>query len=419
VDWDTTHDPGLQVVEFAYRTMGIDDEWSIREPRGFTWWGHRLAQRVWAEPARTSEGFEVYRVHAETALLRDVGDHENLSESLAVLNQFASLNAYVWNPAARRLFLRCSVNVHTENVPWLRKIFGAAVGIQAADAHIKVGLAKMLGGEPDFSTHPRNGPREEPDDMLRIIEVVAKDGEDESPFAAAEFASVAQELGAHKILAFGGEDGEPALSAEFPFYDNRPAIMTDRAGTALLIASAQERHTQLGSGVLLRLILPQRDGSRDLGQLAELAHELNRAEAREWAASHFLGAWCAHSKQPVSGISFVTFVPGGVHAPGLLRTFILNCGLRARWAKEYLDRSSNLPIQEEGIDIALDARPLANPSGPPGGYSVRRPRAASPARADIPSVRCWRCKKTLPVSGDNRGSRIKCPGCGAKQQLPL
>jgi hypothetical protein len=223
------------------------------------------------------------------------------------------------------------------------------------------------------------------------------------------------------MLAFGGDAGEPALTAEFPFYDDRPAIMTGRAGTALLIASAQERHPQLGSGVLLRLTLPDPPGggSQELSQLSEIAHELNRAEAREWAPSHFLGAWCAHSKQPVSGISFVTFLPAGVHAPGLLQAFILNSGLRARWAKEYLDRSSGLPIQEEGIDIALGPRPSANPSAPTGDYSVRPPQAASPAPVDVPpSVRCWRCKKTLPVPEDKRGSRIKCPGCDAKQELP-
>lgn len=145
VDWDTPHDLGLQTVEFVYRTMGIDDEWSIREPRGFTWWGHELAQRVWTEPARMSAGLEVYRLHAETALLRDVGDEMNPSERLAVFNHVASLNAYVWDPAARRVSLHCNVNVHADNVAWLQKILGAAVGIQAADAHIKVGLAEVSG----------------------------------------------------------------------------------------------------------------------------------------------------------------------------------------------------------------------------------------------------------------------------------
>jgi hypothetical protein len=362
VDWDTPHDPGLQAVEFVYRTMGIDDEWSIREPRGFTWWGHELAQRVWTEPARMSAGLEVYRLHAETALLRDVGDDKNPSERLAVFNQVASLNAYVWDPAARRVFLHCNVNVHADNVAWLQKILGAAVGIQAADAHIKVGLAEVFGGKPDVSAHPRNGPRQDADDMLRIIEVFAADGQKASPFPASEFASVAEELRAYGMLAFGGDAGEPALTGEFPFYDDRPALMTGRAGTAPLIASAQERHPQLGSGVLLRLTLPDppEGGSRELSRLSEIAHELNRAEAREWAPNHFLGAWCTHSTQPVPGISFVTFLPAGVHAPGLLHSFILNSGLRARWAKQYLDRSSHSPIQEEGVDIALG---VTSPAG--------------------------------------------------------
>ena len=176
VEWDTAHDPGLQAIEFIYRKMRIDDEWSIREPRGFTWWGHNLAQRVWAEPARMSAGFAVYRVHAETALLRNLEEQEDLSAKLALFNQMASLSAYVWDPAARRLALRCSIYVHAENLAWLQKILGAAVGIQAADAHIKVGLATMLRGEPDISAHPRSGPRNEADDMLGVIEMFAADG---------------------------------------------------------------------------------------------------------------------------------------------------------------------------------------------------------------------------------------------------
>ena len=69
-EWDVAHDAGLQVVEFVYRTMRIDEEWSIREPRGFTWWGHQLAQRVWAEPARLSEVQTPHNVGGPTAFAR-------------------------------------------------------------------------------------------------------------------------------------------------------------------------------------------------------------------------------------------------------------------------------------------------------------------------------------------------------------
>ena len=49
---DRREDVGPGVIDFVYATLGLDDAWSVREPRGVTWWGHRLAQRVWAEAAR-------------------------------------------------------------------------------------------------------------------------------------------------------------------------------------------------------------------------------------------------------------------------------------------------------------------------------------------------------------------------------
>src|SRR5438034_671528 len=39
-------DLGLEVLDFVSMSMQIDDSWSVRTARGFTWWGHRLAQRV-------------------------------------------------------------------------------------------------------------------------------------------------------------------------------------------------------------------------------------------------------------------------------------------------------------------------------------------------------------------------------------
>ena len=39
-------DLGLEVLDFLFESMGIDEQWGVREYRSFTWWGHRLAQRV-------------------------------------------------------------------------------------------------------------------------------------------------------------------------------------------------------------------------------------------------------------------------------------------------------------------------------------------------------------------------------------
>ena len=49
---DNPEDVGPQVIDYLFRSLQIDPKWSIRESRKFTWWGHRLAQKVWADPVR-------------------------------------------------------------------------------------------------------------------------------------------------------------------------------------------------------------------------------------------------------------------------------------------------------------------------------------------------------------------------------
>src|SRR5206468_2986123 len=36
-------DVGPEVLDFVFAAMKVDDDWSVRESRSFTWWGHRLA----------------------------------------------------------------------------------------------------------------------------------------------------------------------------------------------------------------------------------------------------------------------------------------------------------------------------------------------------------------------------------------
>ena len=62
--------PGRAVVRFLYDSMYVDDEWSTRDEAGFTWWGHRLAQRIAVEPGMEHRGWTVERVTVETDLVR-------------------------------------------------------------------------------------------------------------------------------------------------------------------------------------------------------------------------------------------------------------------------------------------------------------------------------------------------------------
>jgi hypothetical protein len=59
-------DLGLQAIERAFEVMSIDEQWSLREARGFTWWGHWVRQEIWAGRAVRSRGETLWHVRART-----------------------------------------------------------------------------------------------------------------------------------------------------------------------------------------------------------------------------------------------------------------------------------------------------------------------------------------------------------------
>jgi hypothetical protein len=63
-------DVALEAIQFLYSLLRIDDEWSVREPRGFTWWAGDYVQRVWAEPCVEDQGIWLSRLVAETVTER-------------------------------------------------------------------------------------------------------------------------------------------------------------------------------------------------------------------------------------------------------------------------------------------------------------------------------------------------------------
>src|SRR5262245_48487736 len=78
-----TSDLGLAMVDAIGHSMTLDADWSLRTERGFTWWGKDLAQHVWAEPGVDDDGFNIFRLHARTDLLRSFKPSD---ENLAKLN---------------------------------------------------------------------------------------------------------------------------------------------------------------------------------------------------------------------------------------------------------------------------------------------------------------------------------------------
>lgn len=66
-------DYGLQTLERILLRLQADDQWLLKEDRGFRWWGHHLEQHVWCEPCYEedieSEKWKIWSLCAETSIL--------------------------------------------------------------------------------------------------------------------------------------------------------------------------------------------------------------------------------------------------------------------------------------------------------------------------------------------------------------
>lgn len=322
---------GTQLLDGIYRDLMIDTEWSVREPRGFTWWGHRLAQRVTVDLPRVDNGSSIVRVRAETDMLKDVPEAADTPKKIAVLNAMATMSACVWDRDQKTVSLVCTIYAHDENARFAAHLAKGAVAIQAADAHLKVdGLAEVFHARPNESRHPLSGARSEPDDMLNAIDMFAKIGRGTSPYGS-NLERVIDVLSSLGVLATGGAFG---LTAEFDFSDARPAVLGG-SGTALFQIETTTPHPQLGSGALMTLKLPP---AWPVAIAAAIATRLNVAEAGdEFVRANLLGGWCI---APDDGsVTYTGFLPTGLHGSGLLENIVLSNGVRSRWAADYLQRS--------------------------------------------------------------------------------
>jgi hypothetical protein len=101
---------------------------------------------------------------------------------------------------------------------------------------------------------------------------------------------------------------------------------------ARIRASTDAPHPQLGQGLFFMLELPKRSHE---AAVAELAADLNRAEAGSFTRAHFIGSWCAGEEGSGFVPTFVCFIPNALHLPGLMTQLLLAMVFRARWAAPF------------------------------------------------------------------------------------
>ena len=303
-----------EVLRFLTARMQIDAAWAVQEQTAFTWWAHTLAQRVWVAPAREVMGVAVRTVHIETDLLADVPMTESTWARLAGINRFAALSAYVADRSQGTVRLHASVSLTPENWLLARSIALHAMALQMADAFAEsAALAIAFGGGVNATPHPRQGLREQPDEMVGVVEVYQQRGQGESPFGADEIAELVQ-LEPRPWVRAANELHR--LDADLEFAPGMPARLELDAG---------ERHASLGSGLQMRLLLPVEPDD-------QVAQKLNANECLEPDA-HQLGAWCVDADK---GLMFTGFVPAAAHTPGLARALVYHLSARNEWARALL-----------------------------------------------------------------------------------
>lgn len=219
-------DIGLELLDHLYDQLMIDEQWSVRRERGFTWWGYRLAQHVEVSPPIRSHDLDVHIVRIWTDVAREVDTSTDAARLLGPLNMQATMSALVFDPDNATISECCTAVVHRENIAWLWKILMTAAVLQNATAHSHAhSIARGCNGEPAASNHPVSGERPELDDMLNVPEqVIIPLGSEPSRFTG----PLAEGLGKCAVeMGWFGSADETGITCEVPYTANSPAFLQD------------------------------------------------------------------------------------------------------------------------------------------------------------------------------------------------
>jgi hypothetical protein len=304
-------DAGLRVVAGIYKSLMIDEEWSVVVPRGFHWLGWRLAQTVHASEPFEDVGMSVSRVYAVTAVVRDIrADDSKVEREVALLNRVAAGSAWIFDRESRALSIANAMTVHDETAGFREQQLNGYAILQLIEAEEKADdLAQRLGGEVAVVEHPESGRRYQPDEMRGLPKLIAERSGNYSAFAEfEEMQSVyefAKETNGGAFSAGASADG---VCVEVPFGAN---------DTALIELLTNSPHPSLGNGLL---VLSRVRAPMTLTACLACADRLNEIAFMPQVVFPLLGAWSAWKMDAdVWSVAFSTFVPNLWAGQGVAR----------------------------------------------------------------------------------------------------
>jgi hypothetical protein len=353
--WAIRYDnPGLWIADKAAQVLQVDDEWTVQDNDGWSWWPSPLCTRVEVSRTVAPEGRELFSIQAETDVVRGVEESEVLYEALNDLAKSLPLMAPVYDPDAKSIVLRSSYATHLCKRDigwWFRSVLAETLIIQSYTALGCASLlSEQLGCEIAVSSPPGMPIRGELDDILTIIEQVQEAGSKPSAYERIElprFAlSHADPSRPLADIAAELEDLRPASTWE-PGDDERTYVypLCGDPDVAVLVTTALPNAT-VGSGATLMYMgdLPvvAGDGGTRLAARLNLAETMN---PRPW---HFLGTWLWADDM---GLTYRTHVPSSFAPFGTsLESFSWVFTRRLYWLVE------RLPAIDEALRLEIFGR---------------------------------------------------------------
>ena len=321
-------DVGLQSLELIHKANLIDEEWTERGAREFSWIAHRLKQAVKASRPFDDDGITLTRLSAQTTVVEDVSaEPEVVLAVLSHLNRHAIGNCYSYDANRDSIVASTVSHVHADTVNWRVPQVASYAIAQLCFAETDADyLASETGGQVAVRAHNSAGARHEPDDMLNVLEdVFAIEGRQPSRFENLfEFETIADiSRGTPRVATLGADRTGLALEVAFADY------------TSLAMLRTNAPHRRIGKGLLADVRLPSKVTVEDAHRIADF---LNRRESTGDALSTHYGAWYADVR-PEFGLSvaYQFFVPNRLYLPGIAQDSAYSCVGRARWADRMLN----------------------------------------------------------------------------------
>jgi hypothetical protein len=323
-------DLGQTLIEQVHRTLEVDDPWTTRTERSFSWIAHRLEQTVSTHRGIQDGEFVLFKLCAETAVVDSVSAPEAIVDHvLSDLNRHSFGSCYSFSASERRIYATTNIWAHQDTAGWRANTFGAYVVGQLTFAEAEADfLAERCAGTVARRAHPASGHRDRPDELLDVFgDVIAPKGQEPSLYRNAfEFEGVADALKqSERVATLGGSADGIALESSFDDY------------TSISILSSTYRHRLLGAGLSTCLQLPISITLEEGHRIAAMLNRRERDSGPIGGQGHF-GAWCVD--QGAAGgiaVSYRSFLPNILHLNGLIMDTATECISRMLWADQTMN----------------------------------------------------------------------------------